>query len=77
MALPKYKNKRIRNGWRGISFGELALTLCVILGLLFVSMRIMAMGFPVSSMPTGTSGTIVVKAEPALGTLAPPVLEIR
>jgi Flp pilus assembly protein TadG len=43
MAPPRYRTKGLRNGRRGPSAIELSLVLSVIVGLLFVSMRIMSL----------------------------------
>jgi hypothetical protein len=50
----------VRTGWRRVSIVELSLAVCVIAGLLFVSMRITSMEFPRAG---GQVGTIVIQTD--------------
>jgi hypothetical protein len=58
MATSRREIRRSGQGHRRLGFVELSLTLCVIVGLLFVSLRIMSMG-----LPDPGSHAMVIKAE--------------
>jgi hypothetical protein len=74
MATQRYNNRRFRTGRRGVSVAELILALCVISGLVFVSMRINAMGFRASDAPMLTH---VAKVDPELRTPTGPISVTR
>ncbi|MSP02390.1 MAG: hypothetical protein EXR07_15260 [Acetobacteraceae bacterium] len=63
MAIPRFGGGRLRAGRRGLSLAEISLALSVILGFLFVSVRIMNMGMPESWTHVAGNGNPVVKAD--------------
>ena len=68
MAASRYPLRQLHTHRRRLTFIELSLALSVIVGLLFVSARIMTMGLPPSWTQTGT---VVVKTEKPLATDTP------
>jgi hypothetical protein len=61
MAAPRYGTRGYRSGRRGPSFIELSLALSVIVGLLYVSMRIMSM--PTIAAHTDTIAVMIPDAK--------------
>jgi hypothetical protein len=68
MSMTRYDSWRRRAGGRGISAGEVALTICVILGLLFVTARIMTIGAPGPAIETNAAGPDIATVNPAQDT---------
>lgn len=63
MAAQWYPNRRMRTGRRGFPVEECLLALSVIIGLVFVSVRIMNMPVPVAVAQTDATASVVVKTE--------------
>jgi hypothetical protein len=63
MAAPRYPIRHFRTGRSGISVEEGLLALSVIIGLMFVSVRIMNMGEPASMPQADGTATVVVTTE--------------
>ena len=61
MAAARYPTRH--NGRRGLGVMETSLALSVIIGLLFVAVRVMNMGMPANWTQTSDAQTVVVKTE--------------
>ena len=63
MATLRYSAKHGRTGRRGLSIIECGLALSVIVGLGFVSLRIMSMGLPASWTKTADTAALQLNSE--------------
>jgi hypothetical protein len=63
MGAPRYPIRHFRTSRRGISREECLLALSVIVGLMFVSVRIMNMREPAPMPQTGETATVAVTTE--------------
>ena len=63
MAAARYPVRRNSNGRFGLGVVETTLALSVIVGLLFVTVRVMTMGMPENWAQTHEASTTVVKTE--------------
>lgn len=66
MAAPLYPGNRLRAGRRGVSIIECVLALSVIVGFMFVTVRVFSFGLPTSSNQAAVNDTVAAKTDTPL-----------